>query len=56
MSANTVMNVTLRHNEKCLIRHEENGVQDEAMAREMLRLLHLQKSHRNQELHSKGDK
>ena len=52
MSANTMMNVTLRHNEKCLIRHEENGVQDEAMAREMLRLLHLPQPHRNQIFYS----
>ena len=27
------------------VRHEEDGVQDEAMAWEVLRLLHLQESH-----------
>ena len=35
---------------------EEDGVQEQAVAREMLRLLHLQEPNRDKELHSKGDK
>ena len=37
-----------------LYRHEEDGVQDQAVAREVLRLLHLQESYRNQVIHSQG--
>ena len=35
-------------------RDEEDGVQEQAVAREMFRLLYLQETHRHQELHSKG--
>ena len=35
-------------------RYEEDGVQDSAMAREVLRLLHLQEPHRHKELHPEG--
>ena len=38
----------------CPGRDEEDGVQEQAMAREMFRLLYLQETHRHQELHSKG--
>ena len=38
----------------CPGRDEEDGVQEQAVAREMFRLLHLQETHRHQELHSKG--
>ena len=45
----TVMVTTI-----CPGRDEEDGVQEQAMAREMFRLLYLQETHRHQELHSKG--
>ena len=35
---------------------EEDGVQEQAVAREVLRMLHLQEPNRNKELHSKGTK
>ena len=35
--------------------HEEDGVQDEAVARALLRLLRLQQPHRHQELHPQGE-
>ena len=38
----------------CPGRDEEDGVQEQAVAREMFRLLHLQETHRHQELHTKG--
>ena len=34
--------------------HEKDGVQDPAVAREVLRVLHLQEPHRDQELHPEG--
>ena len=37
-----------------LCRYEEDGVQDPSVAREVLRLLHLQEPHRHQELHPEG--
>ena len=37
-------------------RDEEDGVQDEAVAREVLCLLHLQEPDRNQVLHSQGER
>ena len=45
----TVMVTTI-----CPGRDEEDGVQEQAVAREMFRLLYLQETHRHQELHSKG--
>ena len=45
----TVMVMTI-----CPGRDEEDGVQEQAVAREMFRMLYLQETHRHQELHSKG--
>ena len=45
----TVMLTTL-----CPGRDEEDGVQEQAVAREMFRMLYLQETHWHQELHSKG--
>ena len=37
-----------------MFRHEEDGVQDAAVAREVLRVLHVQEPHRHKVVHPQG--
>lgn len=46
--------LTARPHFSALYRNEEDGIQDPSVAREVFRLLHLQTSHRDQVIHTKG--